>query len=201
MDWSGGSSPVTSAPHPPVRIVSRRRVASNTKWHANFDHITDDFGNEVSDYLTLEPAAPLPECNISGVSVVPVIEGQVVLLHNYRHPIEAGGWEVVRGFIDADETPATAALRELTEETGLTTVEKNLLPLGFSAPEPSTIAGKSAMFAAIDCQSAEQRDMTEIGLGKPTRFDPSTILEMLNSFEIIYGSTEIALRRYLVLVG
>ncbi len=57
------------------------------------------------------------------------------------------------------------------------------------------------MFAAIGCQSAGQRDMTEIGLGKPTRFDPGTILEMLNSFEIIDGSTEIALRRYLALVG
>ena len=131
MDSSGGSSPVTSAPHPPVRIVSRRRVASNTKWHANFDHITDGFGNEVIDYLTLEPVAPLPECNISGVSVVPVIEGQVVLLHNYRYPIEAGGWEVVRGFIDEDETPATAALRELTEETGLTTVEQTFFRSDF----------------------------------------------------------------------
>ena len=139
--------------------------------------------------------------NILGVSVVPVIEGQIVLLHNYHYPIEAGGWEVVRGFIDADEAPATAALRELTEETGLTTVEKNLIPLGFSAPEPSTIAGNSAMLASVDCQNAGQRDMKEIGLGKPTRFDPGVIVEMLNSFEIEDGPTETAFRRYLALVS
>jgi 8-oxo-dGTP pyrophosphatase MutT (NUDIX family) len=186
---------------PLVRIVSRHRVASNTKWHANFDRIADDFGNEVIDYLTLQPVAVNPSTNISGVSVVPIVDGQIVLLYNYRHPIEAGGWEVVRGFIDEDETPVVAALRELTEETGLTAPEKNLIPLGYSAPEPSTIAGKSAMFAAVDCHGEAKPDTTEIGLGKSTQFDPSAISKMLTRFEIEDGSTEIALRRYLALSG
>lgn len=55
----------------------------------------------------------------SAVCVVPVLpDGSIVLLWQHRHPHGGTHWEVPAGRIDAGETPAQAAERELLEETG-----------------------------------------------------------------------------------
>jgi 8-oxo-dGTP pyrophosphatase MutT (NUDIX family) len=45
-------------------------------------------------------------------------QGQVVLVDQYRHGLGDMSRELPAGVIDAQETPAAAALRELREETG-----------------------------------------------------------------------------------
>jgi ADP-ribose pyrophosphatase len=53
------------------------------------------------------------------VAVVPVdAEGRVVLVRQYRLPVEAVLLEVPAGSLDPGEDPETAAQRELQEETG-----------------------------------------------------------------------------------
>jgi 8-oxo-dGTP pyrophosphatase MutT (NUDIX family) len=48
-------------------------------------------------------------------------DGQVVLIHQYRHALGRRIWELPAGLIDhADEDPLEAAKRELVEEVGLT---------------------------------------------------------------------------------
>lgn len=44
--------------------------------------------------------------------------GEVVLVRQYRHAVGRALWEIPAGSMDAGETPAAAALRELAEETG-----------------------------------------------------------------------------------
>jgi 8-oxo-dGTP pyrophosphatase MutT (NUDIX family) len=54
-----------------------------------------------------------------------------------RSPEDHGYWHLVAGGIEAGETPADAAIRELGEETGLTQparFERIELPLGYTKP-------------------------------------------------------------------
>jgi len=53
---------------------------------------------------------------VTGVVVVPVRYGDILLLNCHRHPVGRRVFEVPRGFLDEDEEPFQAALEELTEE-------------------------------------------------------------------------------------
>ena len=53
------------------------------------------------------------------VNVVAINEaGGIVLIEQYRHPVTRTMLEIPAGHVDAHETPAAAAPRELVEETG-----------------------------------------------------------------------------------
>ncbi len=41
-----------------VTVKGRRLAAANSKWKVYFDHIVDRRGNEVLDYLVLDPCVP-----------------------------------------------------------------------------------------------------------------------------------------------
>lgn len=181
----------------PVEIKARRRIASNSKWEICFDHVVDRRGNEVADYLVIRRPSDTARDGISGITVVPVLDQRIILIRNYRHPLHAHFWEVVRGFVDHGETAMDAALRELAEETGLYCAPEDIVPLGLSAPEPSTIAGRAALFAARCRDRGGARDAGELGLGTWQAFDRSTVAAMLDRHQIEDATSEIALRRYL----
>ena len=46
-------------------------------------------------------------------------EPKLVLIKQYRYPLDAYIYELPAGLVDGDETPAQAAIREMKEETGL----------------------------------------------------------------------------------
>ena len=58
----------------------------------------------------------------------------IVLVRQYRHPMEARLWEVPAGGIDGKETPLAAAVREMREETGHRTSDMRALFSAYSAP-------------------------------------------------------------------
>lgn len=184
---------------PAVTVLRRRVVAANGKWRVLFDRIADGAGNQVDDYLVLQPIASHGPHNVTGVTVLPILGDGIVLIRNYRHPLDVQGWEAVRGFVDEGETPVEAAVRELAEETGLVARSDGLIPLGFAMPEPSTIAGRAALFAAPDCRPGGAHDNTEAGLGPWQAHSREAIAALLRRFAIEDATTEIVLRRYLSL--
>lgn len=52
------------------------------------------------------------------VIVAAIQKGMIVLVSQHRFPYDRRVWELVKGGMDANEPPATAARRELIEETG-----------------------------------------------------------------------------------
>lgn len=180
-----------------TRVVckQRRPAAENSRWRGYYDHLSDDKGNEVADYFVLESREPRAD-RITGVAVLPVLGDKLVLIRVYRHPLGRELWEAPRGFIDAGENPAQAALRELTEETGLSCPPANLVPLGSYAPEPGTMAARGMLFAAIGCEGRPRGADDELGLGATAILDRAQVADLIQSGEIEDAGTLIVYYRF-----
>ena len=178
-----------------VTLKSRRLAAENSKWRVYFDHIADAVGNEVLDYLVVAGRNLAPG-NVTGVAVLPIIDDNFVLLRSYRHGIASDVWELPRGFIDQDETAATAAMRELGEETNLRCSPQDLVPLGHYIPEPSTMTVRGALFAARRCEGSLRKAADELGIGEPRTFTTEAIAKMIAAGEIEDAATLIAYYRF-----
>lgn len=179
-----------------IRRLARRLATENSRWRVYLDHIRDAAGHEVSDYLVVEPKVKLAN-GVTGVAVLPVIAGRIVLLPTWRHAVERQGLELVKGFIDAGETPEQGALRELAEETGLGCDRASLGFVGHVAPEPSTLAGKGALFIARDCRPVAGRQDDEAGLGQPQRFTAAEVEALMRDGAIEDAMTLVACLSYL----
>jgi 8-oxo-dGTP pyrophosphatase MutT (NUDIX family) len=183
---------------PPVKLLGRRIIAENSKFTIHFDHIIDTATNsEVFDYLTLGCKAHGRD-GVTGVTVVPVWAGKVLLLANYRHAVGKTLWEGARGFIDPSEEASAAALRETREETGLIGIR--VVPLGHIHPEGSTMISRTALFAVFGDQRLAQTVEDEVGLGTAQAFAIADIREMLLRFAFEEVSTAIALHRFIMAV-
>jgi ADP-ribose pyrophosphatase len=182
-------------PDRPVRRLGRRLVGRNRVWSVYFDHIAHG-GGEVPDYLVIEPVSRAPG-SVTGVAVVPIRSGRIGLLRVHRLALDTAYLEAPRGFVDAGESPADAALRELAEETGLDCPRERLVDLGVFAPEASTIAGKVALFAALDCEPGGDRAETEIGVADLEFFTPREIRSLAERAEILDAATLLAFHRAL----
>ncbi len=60
--------------------------------------------------------------------------GRIVLIRQFRPPVDAHVIEFPAGLIDGDESPETAALRELREETGYIGQVESVSPFACSSP-------------------------------------------------------------------
>lgn len=110
-----------------------------------------------SDFFTLH--AP------DWINVIAATEnGEILLVHQYRHGIEEASLEIPGGVIDAeDPDPLTAAKRELLEETGFQTAEENWHSLGRISSNPALFNNYCHVFLAEDCRraAAQQLDTNE----------------------------------------
>ena len=61
-------------------------------------------------------------------------DGQVVLIRQYRYPVDEAVWEVPAGRLDAGETPLEAARRELEEEVGLRAAHLEPMSVFYTTP-------------------------------------------------------------------
>lgn len=93
------------------------------------------------------------------VNVIPITaSGDVVLVEQHRFGTDTVTWETPGGAVDPGERDVTmAALRELEEETGLTS--RRLLALPGYAPNPALQNNRITFFLAFDVQPlAQPRD-------------------------------------------
>ncbi|WP_164218144.1 NUDIX hydrolase [Virgibacillus sp. YIM 98842] len=83
-------------------------------------------GNKAKRELVKHPGA---------AAVIPITkEDKIVLIEQYRKPLEKSIIEIPAGKVEKGEDPETAAIRELEEETGYTTSELSLVTSFYTSP-------------------------------------------------------------------
>ncbi len=92
-------------------------------------------------------------------------EGELLIVEQFRHGIDAPTLEIPGGSCDEGESPLESAIRELREETGFEARE--WMALGQCAPNPATLANRCHTFLAMGC-----KPVTELAL------DPSEELRV-----------------------
>ncbi|HLD77667.1 MAG TPA: NUDIX hydrolase [archaeon] len=111
-------------------------------------------GHKVDSYFVVER----PDC----VGVVALTEAnKLLLLKQYRHPIQGFVLEFPAGSVEHGKTPAEAAAEELRQETGY--AAKKLIPLGTLLSDPSRQTLTVHCFLALGCAraGAQALDPTE----------------------------------------
>lgn len=86
------------------------------------------------------------------VNVIPITpEGQVVLIRQYRHGIEAVTLEIPGGMVDSnDGQPGQSAERELLEETGYRA--EKIIHIGTTTPNPAILNNRCHSFLALNAR-------------------------------------------------
>ena len=93
-----------------AEIIGRERVYEGKVFSVDRDRVTLPHGPTV----TLDVVR-----HAQSAVILPVPEpGQVILIRQYRHPVNRWLWEVPAGSVDPGETPEAAAKRECHEEIG-----------------------------------------------------------------------------------
>lgn len=75
--------------------------------------------------------------------------GDLLVVEQFRHGIDAATLEIPGGGCDEGEAPEAAARRELREETGF--VSGRWVALGSCTPNPATQTNRCHTFLALDC--------------------------------------------------
>lgn len=185
---------------PEVLLKARKLACENSKFEIFFDHIEQADGLMVKDYLVVSPRVRTAEL-MTGVSVLPVVDGKVALIQMYRHPLGEHVWEVPRGFIDEGEGASVSAMRELAEETGLACRDEDMISLGWMAPEAGVLAAKIQLFVALNCTQEKPSQADELGHGEMRLFKMREVAAMIASSEIVDPSTIISFFKYQALHG
>ncbi len=89
------------------------------------------------------------------VCVIPVTDdGQIIFVNQFRYALDRVTLEVPAGKLEKGEDPMEAALRELSEETGITA--GRIEPLGALYTSPALIDEIIYMYIATDLSQGEQ---------------------------------------------
>lgn len=105
-------------------------------------------------------------CNDRGAVIIVARlqpDNKLLLVRQYRPPVEAWTLEFPAGLVDDGESPEQTALRELREETGYCAERVRLLPPALSSPG---LTNEAAQFALVDVDvggegNAEPRQQLE----------------------------------------
>ncbi|MBP1628203.1 MAG: hydrolase [Holophagaceae bacterium] len=92
------------------------------------------------------------------VNVIAFTEaGELLVVEQYRHGIDASTQEIIGGVCEVGEEPLLSAQREVLEETGHAT--DHWVSLGFCEPNPAVQNNKCHFFLALGCREVAPLDL------------------------------------------
>jgi ADP-ribose pyrophosphatase len=107
------------------KVISSEEVFKGKMIDVKVDQIQYDNGDKARREVALHPG---------GAVVTAYHEGKIILVNQYRYPIQRRILELPAGKLDNKEAPESCAMRELQEETGYKT--EKLIKLGEILPSP-----------------------------------------------------------------
>lgn len=171
-----------------------RCSSSQLKYQSQYVHVYED-NVELPDGTIIQYArVKLPDF----VTILPILQDKIVMIYNYRYPINEWSLELPAGFINQGEKPKKTAFRELQEETGYT--PSKLRSLGWYYPMSSRTKQKAYMFLAEELKKGKaQRERTE--QQKTCIMPKNNVYSKLFNGEINHSGTIIALAMALPLLN
>ncbi|API90469.1 MULTISPECIES: NUDIX hydrolase [Virgibacillus] len=108
------------------KTIRSKQIYKGHVVHLQVDDVSLPNGKEAKREIIKHPGA---------VAVIPITkENKIVLVEQYRKPLEKSILEIPAGKLEPGEEPETTAIRELEEETGYTTDELSFVTSFYSSP-------------------------------------------------------------------
>ncbi len=127
-------------------------ISKHRYFTARNDSYQTPAGKIVEPYFVVE----LPT-SVAAMAVTE--EADVILIRQYRYPVNEELIEIPGGFIDADELPQQAIERELLEETGYTFSSFHYL--GVTVANPGVLNNYTHMFVALGGKKTAKQSLDD----------------------------------------
>ncbi len=144
--------------------------------HDKYHFLPNDI---IKDYTVLEFG--------DWVNIIPVTQdGAIVMIRQWRHGIRRETLEIPGGLISHDDTsPADAAIREMTEETGYHS--DNVIHIGTVEPNPAIQTNRCHTYLAKDAYLRTVQNLDPTEAIKVELMKKEHIYGMIRSNEITHG--------------
>jgi ADP-ribose pyrophosphatase len=164
------------------RRLSSRRVYEGRIFSVDVDEVEEPGGVRAMREVTRHRGS---------VGILALTDADdVVLVRQYRHPVESLVWEIPAGRLDPGEVPEHAARRELEEEVGLSA--QRLEPLAVYLTSPGFCDEVMHLFRAEDLTPVPPRPDPDERI-EVARFPFAAALTMLRRGELREAKTLLAL--------
>ncbi|SHG66224.1 NUDIX hydrolase [Virgibacillus chiguensis] len=108
------------------KTIRSKQIFTGNIVHLQVDDVKLPNGKETKREIIKHPGA---------VGIIPITkENKIVLVEQFRKPLEKSILEIPAGKLETGEDPETTAIRELEEETGYTTKELSFVTSFYSSP-------------------------------------------------------------------
>jgi 8-oxo-dGTP pyrophosphatase MutT (NUDIX family) len=166
-----------------AEVLTKKRMASG-KWLFLEEILYRDTHGQERKWESVSRAG-----KTGAVAVIAIMKpsGRLVLVRQFRPPAGAHVIEFPAGLIDGNETPETAAVRELFEETGYSgTITSVTAPI-YSSPGLSAETVRLVNMEIDETDLKNRNPETDFDEGEHIETFPVLLKELRSFLEIAYG--------------